>query len=542
MSGPMNTDSFISDIDRNKSHINTNVLSFRSLFVTMAERREVIASITIFYMGFCLMYHIYTAPLSPNEVSSKTTNEDISISSAQRKPLSVLNNEEPNTTEPWVNNVNCTPPDIEQFPRPLIDYATRRKGGLILHIFVSLYMFLGLAIICDEYFVPSLEKMCKLLNIQSDVAGATFMAAGSSAPELATAVIAVFVAKDDIGIGTVVGSAVYNIAFVVGICGLFAGRAIYLNWWPMFRDCLFYLISILALLFALRDETVTWVESVLFLSLYTLYIVFMCFNQRLEKWAKSLQCLSCFNSQVSEPINGVSYHPLPDLGQVPLENSNNKLVASNNIELTSIDVPLPLTEEEESSIFSAPDGKCRKTIWVFSLPLLVGCYLTIPDCRKSRWEKYFFITFLFSCIWIGVLSYILVWMITVIAAGASIPDAISSLIVARDGLGDMAVSNAVGSNVFDILLCLGLPWFLQTVVVSPGSKITVRSRGLTYSTITLLLTVVFLLLATHLNKWKLDKKYGGILLAWYGIFMVVAVLYESSLFGNGGPPMCPSDF
>ncbi|GFX58535.1 hypothetical protein TNCV_417151 [Trichonephila clavipes] len=493
--------------------------------LTMAERREIIASITIFYMGFCLMYHIYTTPLSPNEVSSKTTNEDMSISSAHRKPLSVLNNEEPNTTEPWVNNVNCTPPDIEQFPRPLIDYSTRRKGGLILHIFVSLYMFLGLAIICDEYFVPSLEKMCKsvkcffdmqspeifleaflklikhdeahfwvngyvnkltiwcalwaggiigpyffkndeghnvtvngdryramitnffipelnnhdvqelwfqqdgatchtaratidllkdtfggrlisrfglvnwpprscdltpldyflwgyvkslvyadkpqtldhlednirrvianirpqmlekvienwtsrldyirashgMLNIQSDVAGATFMAAGSSAPELATAVIAVFVAKDDIGIGTVVGSAVYNIAFVVGICGLFAGRAIYLNWWPMFRDCLFYLISILALLFALRDETVTWVESVLFLTLYTLYIVFMCFNQRLEKWAKSLQCLSCFNSQVSEPINGVSYHPLPDLGQVPLENSNNKLVASNNI-------------------------------------------------------------------------------------------------------------------------------------------------------------------------------------------------------------------
>ncbi|KFM67149.1 putative sodium/potassium/calcium exchanger, partial [Stegodyphus mimosarum] len=92
-------------------------------------------------------------------------------------------------------NSNCTPPDIEQFPRPMMDYTTRRKGGLILHIFVSLYMFLGLAILCDEYFVPSLEKMCKLLKIQSDVAGATFMAAGSSAPELATAVIAVFIAK-----------------------------------------------------------------------------------------------------------------------------------------------------------------------------------------------------------------------------------------------------------------------------------------------------------------------------------------------------------
>ncbi|KFM67147.1 putative sodium/potassium/calcium exchanger, partial [Stegodyphus mimosarum] len=66
--------------------------------------------------------------------------------------------------------------------------------------------------------------------------------------------------------------------------------------------------------------------------------------------------------------------------------------------------------------------------------------------------------------------------LTFLAAGASIPDAISSLLVVRDGFGDMAVSNAVGSNVFDILLCLGLPWFLQTVVAEPGSKIPVRSR------------------------------------------------------------------
>ncbi|GIY71310.1 hypothetical protein CDAR_279221 [Caerostris darwini] len=528
--------------------------------VTMAEkRRDVIAYMVLVYMVFCLMYHLYTTPILPNTVnSSKITNEESSISSAQRKPLSAINNEESNSSQPWIKNENCTHPDIEQFPRPLMDFATRRKGGLIVHIFVSLYMFLGLAIICDEYFVPSLEKICKLLNIQSDVAGATFMAAGSSAPELATAVIAVFVAQDDIGIGTVVGSAVYNIAFVVGICGVFAGRAIYLNWWPMFRDCLFYLISILALLFALRDESVTWVESVLFLSLYTLYIVFMCFNQRIEKWVKSLQCLSCINVRVSEPISGVSYHPLPDIGMSTLESPSNKFNGSSSSELPNSDISVSAIEDEETSIFSPPSGKCKKTIWALSLPLLACCYFTVPDCRKSKWEKFFFLTFLSSCIWIGLLSYILVWMITVIgftlsikdtimgltflAAGASIPDAISSLIVAREGLGDMAVSNAVGSNVFDILLCLGLPWFIQTVIVDPGSKITVRSRGLTYSTITLLLTVVFLLLATHMNRWKLDKRYGCILLAWYGIFMVVAVLYESSLFGNVSLPMCHSDF
>ena len=41
----------------------------------------------------------------------------------------------------------------------------------------------------------------------------------------------------------------------------------------------------------------------------------------------------------------------------------------------------------------------------------------------------------------------------------------------------MATSNAIGSNVFDILVCLGIPWFLQTVIVDPGSVVRVLSKG-----------------------------------------------------------------
>ena len=50
--------------------------------------------------------------------------------------------------------------------------------------------------------------------------------------------------------------------------------------------------------------------------------------------------------------------------------------------------------------------------------------------------------------------------LTIVAAGTSVPDAISSVVVAKSGEGDMAVSNAIGSNVFDILLGLGLPFLL----------------------------------------------------------------------------------
>lgn len=51
--------------------------------------------------------------------------------------------------------------------------------------------------------------------------------------------------------------------------------------------------------------------------------------------------------------------------------------------------------------------------------------------------------------------------LVVVAAGTSIPDALSSILVARDGYGDMAVSNAIGSNVFDINLGLGAPFLLK---------------------------------------------------------------------------------
>lgn len=59
---------------------------------------------------------------------------------------------------------NCTPPAIEEFPRPLIPQYIRVKGGLVVHLLVSAYMFLGLSIVCDDYFVPALERMveCKL--------------------------------------------------------------------------------------------------------------------------------------------------------------------------------------------------------------------------------------------------------------------------------------------------------------------------------------------------------------------------------------------
>lgn len=66
----------------------------------------------------------------------------------------------------------------------------------------------------------------------------------------------------------------------------------------------------------------------------------------------------------------------------------------------------------------------------------------------------------------------------------------------------MAVSNAVGSNVFDILICLGLPWFLKTAIVKPGSKVRVISKGV--YTFRYVFSLLFIFLQTLTQKTKIS--------------------------------------
>lgn len=57
--------------------------------------------------------------------------------------------------------LNCSPPAIEQFPRPIMGPSVRKHGGLVIHILVAVYTFFGLAIVCDDYFVASLDRICE---------------------------------------------------------------------------------------------------------------------------------------------------------------------------------------------------------------------------------------------------------------------------------------------------------------------------------------------------------------------------------------------
>ncbi|XP_012657310.1 sodium/potassium/calcium exchanger 1 isoform X2 [Otolemur garnettii] len=173
-----------------------------------------------------------------------------------------------------------------EYPPDLFSVEERRQGWVVLHIFGMMYVFVALAIVCDEYFVPALGVITDKLQISEDVAGATFMAAGGSAPELFTSLIGVFISHSNVGIGTIVGSAVFNILFVIGTCALFSREILNLTWWPLFRDVSFYILDLMMLIVFFLDSLIAWWESLLLLLAYGLYVFAMKWNRKIERWVK----------------------------------------------------------------------------------------------------------------------------------------------------------------------------------------------------------------------------------------------------------------
>lgn len=135
-----------------------------------------------------------------------------------------------------------------------------------------LYMFAGLALVCEEYFVPSLNILCERLKLPDDVAGATFMAAGASSPELFASLIGVL-SGSAVGIGTVVGSELFNMLVIVGAVCLCTSGGLLLDWRPLAREVSFFLGSLILLIFVLSDDKVDLWQAFLLVSGYGVYVM-----------------------------------------------------------------------------------------------------------------------------------------------------------------------------------------------------------------------------------------------------------------------------
>lgn len=509
-------------------------------------------------------------------------------------------------------------------------------GGVVLFVIVIFFTFLGLAIICDEYFCESLDAISTALNLSDDVAGATFMAAGSSAPELFTAIVTTLITGGNEGLGTIAGSAIFNIMVIVGVTALFAGQTLGVWWYPLSRDSIVYLISILAMTAVMWNYKIETYEAAILVCMYGGYIYLMVRNADLSEWArkrdrkikpgtdkataaaaaavlgggKSSNAVPSAAAQTPNSparsmnpmlmpayrhalspvaaarrdelrkdiqisldtamkVNKASNLFLAKIGKKSMMNNAHRLsrIMQAGTDLGAEDLalnsessasPSPNTGEEakrgepqadagtgaaagggaEAAEAGGPateklqveagaedeeedDGMLSRVINVLSVPLVLLFKYTVPDCRKEEKQHLYMATFGMSIFWIGVLSFIMVDFAAragcvigvpgllmgqvVIAAGTSVPDALSSILVAKNGQGDMAVANVLGSNIFNIFLGLGLPWLLKSLIDGKPVELD-DNEPLIASVLVLVVYLALFMGIIIMANWKLSRQ------------------------------------
>lgn len=511
------------------------------------------------------------------------------------------------------------------------DGFLKSKAGLALYFPAVLVMFVGLAIVTDDFFVPALEAICEQLQLTEDVAGATFMAAGSSAPELFTSFLAVFVTEDDVGVGTIVGSAVFNILVIIGLSAALAGKALLLDWRSLARDSFFYVISIVALIVVLLGPSrgvVDWWEALIMVLLYGAYIAFMKFGNaayfRATERFMSPEVLAkqglgdkssdveegvalgpgtpgsslatsesaerdvfggkdagvdgLFSKEIGLPVNYKTLTPRAQFRTAYLA-----VVAANRLKgVNSVSSVMgcddgvglstvPLTDRgsgggggdgsggdgsgdapeysgengsegsgKEFLGIEVPEGVIGKLFFPITFLWSILFKYTIYQCGNPGKGKFWPVTFVLSVLWIGAISYAMVESarmigcligipsvvmgLTVLAAGTSVPDALASVAVARMGQADMAVSNAIGSNVFDILLGLGIPWLIGALAKEPQA-VTVDPLTTVIVPVAILFVILVLLVGLLIAlRWTLRPLLGYILFGLYVVFVAYNLL------------------
>jgi len=419
-------------------------------------------------------------------------------------------------------------------------------GSLIGQICLTLFMFLGLAIVCDDFFMPALEKISEVLDLTPDVAGATFLAAGSSAPELFTSLGDTFGPGTSIGLGTIIGSAMFNILVIVALAAAVAGgENLIIDWRPVARDVTCYVGSVFMMWGFFADSEIHAWEAAIMVASYLCYIVLMKFNPKLMDWMdRKCTCMKkvvpvvpdeAEAAAVAAAASSVIKTEIANVDGTPLEESADGAVSKAD----------PAGEgageadgDDDGSRFDMPDGLQDRVLWFFSLPFLVLFTFTIPDCGAPKYAKYYVMSFAMSIIWIGVLCFVMVdsaslWGcmlrvppvamgIIVLSVGTSVPDAIGSMVAARQGEADMAIANAVGSNIFDILLGLGFPWLLKSLIT--GEVVGVDNKGAAESVTILLITVGLFIGVLIAQGWKMTKIVGVALFFLYLVYVIYNII------------------
>jgi Ca2+/Na+ antiporter len=209
------------------------------------------------------------------------------------------------------------------------------------------------------------------------------------------------------------------------------------------------------------------------------------------------------------------------------------------------DTGIVLREEEgEHNLMTVPSTPMGRLMHYLVWPLKAAIFHTIPSVSDSgKTPVRYNVICLMCTLWLLVLSFLMNYCMETIgqvvglssgvmgltfgAAGTSFPNLLSSMLVAKLGQGNMAVSNAFGSNVFCVFMGLGFPWTLYVLMHGHAYE-GLKDDGIVLSVMTLIAVLLLFLILIFATRFVLYRWMGYLFLVLYGAFLVYSIAQSVS--------------
>lgn len=303
----------------------------------------------------------------------------------------------------------------------------------------------------SDWLEQSSEELSVYYELPDIVQGALVVAVGSSFPELSTVVIStVLHGEFDLGVSAIVGSAIFNILVIPAAAGLVAKDPLESNRDLVYKEAQFYMLSVAVLIITFAFAAI-------------------------------------FNPVAAE--NGII------LGEM------DRLLALIPIILYGIYIFI----QYQDTMDFEPEVSPREVNPLKQWGVLLGSLLVILIGVEMLVQA----AINFGDI-LGTPSFL--WGISVVAAGTSIPDAFVSVRKAQKGEAVTSLANVLGSNIFDLLICIPIGVMIAGTAVINFTVSTPLMGALTLATL-----VLFTFMRTHMI---LNRKESISLLVLYGLFLL----------------------
>lgn len=298
-----------------------------------------------------------------------------------------------------------------------------------------------------DAFVEGCSSIAKRYHVPSLIIGMTIVAMGTSLPETAVSITASVTGNNELAVSNAVGSNIFNLMVVIGVCTLFTSVAVQMTTlkkdFPISVAC-----AVLLLILGTIGMTLGHIDGIIFIVLFALFIIYM---------IRSAQT------------------------------SRNK---NEDLNVEEAEYLLEAEEIQEMSV-----GKSLLYIILGGIAIAFGSdWVVDGSCTIAA-------TIGVSQTFIGL---------TVVAFGTSLPELVTSVVAAKKGEVDMALGNVIGSNIFNILMVLGIAGAISPVAFLMNNLID----------IIVLLVFSILVWIMAWTKKELSKKEGILMLILYAIYVV----------------------